>query len=440
MNIAFNRDIIQTLTSKKVRTCVGFLFFILTLIYLLEASPPTLTEENLRLPVLVEKAPEPPEENLIPWQEVTTRPGDSLAIVFKRMGLSPQTLHALMDQNPHAKKLSNLKPNQTLKFLIHETELEQLILPLSQTESLAIKYEDGRYHTHIHQHETEVQPQTKSATVHHSLYVTAKQAGISYALIRQMTEILGWEINFARDVREGDQFTLHYEAHYIENQLIHTGNILAVSYTTRGKTFEAIRHKTNHGETDYFTPEGQSLRKAFTRYPVQFSHISSSFSLSRMHPVLQKKRPHRGVDLAAPIGTPIYATSDGRITSIGYENGFGNKIKIKHAGPYASVYAHMLKFKKGLSRGSEVKRGEIIGYVGQTGLATGPHCHYEFHVNNQPHNPSTVKLPQALPVQAHELASFKTHAATTLAELQRYKTINVVTEDATRKENPEHIT
>ncbi|MCH9716035.1 MAG: M23 family metallopeptidase, partial [Gammaproteobacteria bacterium] len=155
-----------------------------------------------------------------------------------------------------------------------------------------------------------------------------------------------------------------------------------------------------------------------SRYPIQFSHISSSFNLSRMHPILKKRRPHRGIDLAAPIGTPIHATSDGRITSIGYDDGYGNKIKIQHTGPYESLYAHLLKFKKGLKRGDMVNRGDIIGYVGQTGLADGPHCHYEFRVNQQPKNPATIALPDALPIPQSELAAFRLRANTALAELK----------------------
>jgi murein DD-endopeptidase MepM/ murein hydrolase activator NlpD len=399
------------------------------------ATAPVPTEQTLPLPAIsltTEQAPEIANTQGIEntnWQNIITRPGDSLATIFKRMGLSAQLLHTIMNNNPHAKTLTQIKPNQTIKFLIHDTTLEQMVMPRSLTQVLVVQRDDDNIHytSTLHARETHIEPQTITTTLHHSLYITAKKANIPYRLIQQMTDILAWEINFARDIREGDQFTIHYEAHYLENQFSHTGDVLAVSYTTHGKTYDAIRHQTSDGSIGYFTPEGQSVRKAFTRYPIKFSHISSTFSLSRMHPVLKQRRPHRGVDLAAPIGTPIHATSDGQVTSIGYENGYGNKIKLKHAGPYASVYAHLLKFQKGLSRGAYVKRGDIIGYVGQTGLATGPHCHYEFHVNNHPKNPSTVQLPQAISVPAKELASFKTHAETTLAQLKHVEMINLAT-------------
>ncbi|MDX2346944.1 MAG: peptidoglycan DD-metalloendopeptidase family protein [Legionella sp.] len=377
-------------------------------------SPATL-EQPLILPQ--QTSHENPDD--ASWQTITTKSGDSLATLFTDMGLSAKTLHMILDNNPHAKTLSQIKPNQLVQFLIHDTELEQLILPLSKTESLVIKRLENSFETQIKTHETYIKPETVTGTIHHSLYTTAKDSHISYALMQQMADILSWQINFSRDLREGDAFSIRYEVHYIDNKRIRTGDILSVSYTNRGKQYQAIRHQTKTGKTDYFTPEGKSVRKAFSRYPVQFSHISSNFNLSRMHPILKKRRPHRGIDLAAPIGTPIHATSDGRVTSIGYESGYGNKIKLQHAGPYESLYAHLLKFKKGLKRGDTVQRGDVIGYVGQTGLADGPHCHYEFRVNHVARNPATATLPDASPIPASELAVFKLHASTELAELNR---------------------
>jgi len=386
------------------------------------------TQQTLCLPeatVIPPIEPSDPDEAL--WQEITTQPGDSLALVFKRMELSPTILHAVMDKNPETKSLTQIQPNQRIKFLIHDHQLEQLILPLTPTRTLTVRRDENKntYSTKIHDHQTSVQIQSATGIVHHSLFMTAKQHHIPYTLIRQMTDILGWEINFSRDIREGDQFTIIYEAHYIANELTHTGDILAVSYTSRGQTHQAIQHKSHEYGIGYFTPDGTSVRKAFSRYPLQFSYISSTFNLSRMHPILKQRRPHKGVDLAAPIGTPIRATSNGRVASIGYENGYGNKIKIQHPGNYTSIYGHLLKFNKKLTVGTHVKRGDIIGYVGQTGLATGPHCHYELRLNNKPLNPSTVKLPQAFSVPAKELAEFKTHAATQLAQLHLYETTNL---------------
>jgi murein DD-endopeptidase MepM/ murein hydrolase activator NlpD len=239
-----------------------------------------------------------------------------------------------------------------------------------------------------------------------------------------MTSIFNREIDFSTGIRAGDQFTILYKADYIQNELVNTGEILAVSYTNRGHTFQAIRHEVQ-GDTDYFTPEGKSLKQAFSRYPVQFSHISSMFSLSRMHPVLRYRRPHQGVDLAAPIGTPIHATGDGRIDTIEHQSTYGNVIKISHQNAYTSVYAHMHHFQKGLSRGSRVKRGQVIGYVGLSGLADCPHCHYEFHVNDLPINPSTVVLPHAASIPHHQLKTFQRVAQTLLSQLKLFETASL---------------
>ena len=267
----------------------------------------------------------------------------------------------------------------------------------------------------------ETHNQYVTATLNGSLYTTAKRMNIPYKLIQQMAEIFTWDIDFAKDVRAGDQFSILYTAFYINDKQVGTGDILAVTYNNHGKIHEAVRHTTAYGGHDYFTPQGTSLKKAFSRYPVNFSHISSTFNLSRQHPILHYRRPHRGIDLAAPLGTPIRATGDGRITYIGRQNGYGNVIKINHQTIYSSVYAHLLRFQKGLSKGSVIHRGQIIGYVGQSGLASGPHCHYEFHINHQAQNPTTVALPRALPIASKELAAFKAQATHLLASLKLYE-------------------
>jgi murein DD-endopeptidase MepM/ murein hydrolase activator NlpD len=239
-----------------------------------------------------------------------------------------------------------------------------------------------------------------------------------------MTQILNKEIDFAHSIRAGDKFSIAYDAIYVENKKVGIGDILAVSYTNRGKLVQAVRHTKANGDVDYYTPQGESLKKAFSRYPIKFSHISSTFALSRYHPILHYKRAHKGIDLAAPIGTPIQATGDGIITIIDRHNGYGNMIKIKHDKKYSTVYGHMLKFQKGLSRGSKVKRGQVIGYVGQTGLATGPHCHYELHVNNQPKNPTTIGIPTAAPVPSREMAAFKAKTRTLFSKLKLFEEVN----------------
>lgn len=360
------------------------------------------------------------------WTRVRTQSGDTLANLFKQLGLNAQTLHAVLQNNKHAKALTSIKPNQELQFLIRDEQLETLIFPLSPTEIIVVSREGKKYTSTIKSRKTTSQNNYLTATVRGSLYTTAKRQNIPYKLLRQMTDIFNWEIDFIKDIRAGDQFSIVYEAYYIDDKLVNTGDILAVTYTNHGEQHQAIRHVTATGDYDYFSSKGTSLRKAFSRYPVKFSHISSSYSLSRMHPILHYRRPHKGVDLAAAIGTPVHATGDGRIEVIERHSGYGNMIKISHNNIYSSLYAHLLRFQKGLSRGSYVKRGQVIGYVGQTGLADGPHCHYEFHVKQQPKNPTTIELPRSSPVPKHEMASFKHKANTLLAQLKLYEDAQLI--------------
>lgn len=355
------------------------------------------------------------------WQNITTREGDSLAVIFNKLNLTAKNLQAVLQDNPHANTLKHLKPNQKIQFLIKDKTLEKLIIPFTTTQFIEV-YRDGEvYRTKINSRKMNSHSHYITATVQGNLYSTAKKYGIPFKLIRQMSEIFNWEIDFSKDIRSGDQFTIIYKAYYIEDKLVGTGDIQAVTYTNKGKSYQAIRHNNANGDADYYTPKGASLKKAFTRYPVKFSHISSSFSSSRNHPVLHYKRAHKGIDLAASLGTPIYATGDGVIETIDRHSGYGNMIKIKHNKTYSTLYAHMLRFQKGLSRGSRVKRGQVIGYVGQTGLATGPHCHYEFHINHNPRNPTTVNLPQAASVPSKDLARFKANANTMLAHLKLFE-------------------
>lgn len=379
-------------------------------------------QPNLEKPIIEKSKIEKPIPPVTEWREVKARKGDSLANIFKRNGLKPQTLQAIIHNNTHAAALRTIKPNQVIKLLIHNKILDQLVMPISNLETLVIHRQDTQYISSIKTQKLTSQTNYVTATLHGSLYGTANRMKIPYKLIKQMTDIFNWDINFARDVRAGDQFTILYRANYLQNKLMSTGEILAVTYTNRGKRHEAILYESKNGDKGYYTPQGMSLKKAFTRYPVQFSHISSTFSLSRMHPVLHYKRPHKGIDLAAPIGTPIHAVADGRIEAIDRHRGYGNMIKISHQNTYTSLYAHLLRFQKGLSRGTHVKRGQVIGYVGQTGLADGPHCHYEFHVHNVPQNPSTVQLPRDLSVSAREMAAFKRHGQNTFAQLKLYET------------------
>ncbi len=414
--------------SKSIYLLLIVLVFCSTVGWILRLQHHSRLEHNqLKLPEITQDTitlDESPEKN--DWQTVLTRPGDTLSSIFKRQGLSNQTLLLILQHNPHSKFLTRIKPKQKIQMLIHDHVLETLIFPLSATQYLQVSRADKGYISKIENRETNSQDQYITATVKGSLYATAKRLNLPNKVIKQMTDILNWEIDFAKEVRSGDQFTIIYEAIFVDDKLVNVGDIVAVSYTNQTGVHQAIKHETSNGDIDYYTPKGTSLKKAFSRYPVKFSHISSTFSLSRKHPILHYSRPHKGIDLAAPIGTPIHATGNGVIQFIGRHHAYGNMVKIAHNKTYTSLYAHLLKFQKGLSHGDRVKRGDIIGYVGQSGLATGPHCHYEFHVNQQPRNPSTIALPRAEPVQGRELAKFKTNTLAIVNRLKLYESAHLV--------------
>ena len=414
------KTLLQKIPANRTHIMIIFIIIcLLTVVIIYLKTPKALDyqQQTLSLPNFKPVLKEETIKNTQEWQ--------SLSSIFQRAGLTAKTLQLVLQNNPHKLILSKIKPNQTFQFLIKDQTLETLTVPHSKTDTLIIQRDAHGYSSQLKSIKTSTQNQLVTATVQGSLYGTAKRMNIPFDLIKQMTTIFSQQINFAREIRSGDQFTILYKANYHANELVSTGEILAVSYTNRGKTYQAIRHEISHQEVDYFTPEGNSLRQAFSRYPVQFSHISSMFSLSRMHPILHYRRKHVGVDLVAPLGTPVHATGDGRIETIERHSTYGNVIKIYHPNAYTSVYAHLHHFQRGLTRGSRVKRGQVIGYVGKTGLAEGPHCHYEFHVNGLPINPSTVILPRAASIPKPQINSFKKRALSILSQLKFYETAHL---------------
>ncbi len=260
-----------------------------------------------------------------------------------------------------------------------------------------------------------------SGTIDSSLFAAGQKAGLSDTVVMQLAAIFGWDVDFALDIRHGDSFTVLYEQQYLDGEKLADGNIIAAEFINQGTAYNAIRFTDPSGNGGYYTPAGLSMRKAFLRSPVDFYRISSRFQRERLNPVLHIRRPHLGVDYAAPTGTPIKAAGDGKIIFRGRKGGYGNVIIIQHTGVYRTLYGHMSRFRGGLSVGSHVRQGQVIGYVGMTGLATGPHLHYEFLVNGTHRNPLTVKLPNASPIAAKYRAAFEAQAKTLMARLDTVK-------------------
>lgn len=356
------------------------------------------------------------------WIDYDVRSGDTLTSLFKRAGLSARDVYQVSQATSENKVLSRLYPGQTLSFLIQGGELDKLRFVKDRLNSVEIVRTDAGYETRITTREPEIESHIVSGTISSSLFVDAGRAGLSDNMIMQMAQILGWDIDFALDIRKNDHFRVLYEEKFLDGEKIGEGNILAVEFVNQGETFSAVRYTDSKGDSNYFTPDGHSMRKAFLRSPVDFRRISSNFNPNRLHPVLGTKRPHRGVDYAAATGTPIKASGDGKIIWRGTKGGYGRCIIVQHGGNITTLYAHMNGYKAGLSTGSRVKQGQVIGFVGMSGLASGPHLHYEFRLNGVHKNPMTVKLPHAEPVPQSERVAFQQQTSQLMALLDGGKT------------------
>ncbi|WP_439859918.1 peptidoglycan DD-metalloendopeptidase family protein [Pseudomonas sp. MBLB4136] len=333
--------------------------------------------------------------------------GDTLSTLFAKVGLSATTLHAVLNSSKEAKQFSRLKVGQKLEFqLTPDGELESLHSKLSDLESISLAKTDKGFAFK----RDLIKPEVRSAYAHgvikSSLFLSAKRAGLSHGLTMDLANIFGYDIDFAMDIREGDAFELIYEEKVANGKTVGSGEILSARFTNRGKTFTAVRYTDKQGNTSYYSADGTSMRKAFIRTPVDFARISSRFSNGRRHPILNKIRAHKGVDYAAPRGTPIKAAGDGKIALAGRKGGYGNTVVIQHGSRYRTLYAHMQGFAKGIRTGGSVKQGQIIGYIGTTGLSTGPHLHYEFQVNGTHVDPLSQKLPMADPIARNEKQRF----------------------------------
>ncbi len=356
------------------------------------------------------------------WSSVTVQRGDSLARIFSRESLGSRTLHEIMSLGGATKNLTRIHPGDTLEYRRDPNQgLLALRYKLDQlSEILITREEDGFAVESIH-HVPERRLSHAVATIESSLFLAAQKAGLSDNLTMELAGIFGYDIDFVLDIRAGDQFSVLYEELYLDGEPIGKSRILAADFTTQGQKHQAVRYTDASDNTDFYTPDGKSLRKAFTRTPVSFSRISSRFSLGRKHPVLNKIRAHKGVDYAASTGTPIMATGSGKVIHVGTKGGYGRTVILKHGQQYTTLYAHMSRYAKGLRTGDRVKQGQVIGYIGSSGLATGPHLHYEFRVNGAHRNPLTVKLPDAAPISPKFKEDFTATAETLMAQLETRK-------------------
>ena len=350
------------------------------------------------------------------------RRSDSLDRLFKRHGLSRTDLANIMTLDSARKYLRLVKPGDEILVYEIDGKIQQLDRQISLSEVLTIRRLQDSFEAQMVEHELEAQPVRTTGTIDSSLFLAAAAAGISDRTIMNLAGIFAWDVDFVLDIRQGDTFSLVYEEFWQDGKRVAEGDILAAEFVNRGKQYRAIRFKDASGRVDYYTPDGLSVRKAFVRAPLSFARISSNFNPRRRHPKLNTIRAHKGVDYAAPAGTPIKAAGDGKIILRGRKGGYGNAVIIQHGGNITTLYAHMSRFSKARI-GSRVRQGDIIGYVGSTGLATGPHLHYEYRRNGVHLNPRTVKLPDAEPIDAAYLAAFKKAASPLLKQLDNERTL-----------------
>ncbi|MGB1272222.1 MAG: peptidoglycan DD-metalloendopeptidase family protein, partial [Endozoicomonas sp.] len=361
------------------------------------------------------------EKQLGQWHNVTIQSGDNLSALFSRQGMGANIVYRVASTPKYGKMLADIRPGEELEFRINnEGELTQLRYVQSRLKSIFFNRDDNGYKAEAITLAPEIRPAYTQATIENSLFLASQKAGLSQNLTMELAAIFGWDIDFVQDIRSGDTFSVLYEEKYLDGDKLGDGDILAASFTNQGKTYKAVRYTDSGGDTAYYTPDGRSMKKAFLRTPVEFTRISSRFNPGRLHPIFKTKRPHRGVDYAAPTNTPIKAAGDGRIKFAGWQNGFGNVVFIQHPNNIVTVYGHANQIRKGLKKGQRVRQGQVIAYVGQTGWATGPHLHYEFRLNGVHRNPVTVKLPDAAPIANKEMTRFKKHSERIITRLENH--------------------
>ena len=371
--------------------------------------------------IALDSAPTVKEENHLQliWQEHLVGSGDNLSTLSQRAKFSAKDVYKI-SSSPNGKSLRNLYPGEKLRFGANDTgqliELHYVKTPLES--QVFIRQEDS-FVAETRVREPEIILSYGEGVIEDSLYLSGKQSNLPDKLIMEMADIFGWDIDFVFDIRPGDSFALLFEDRFIEGVKLSTGNIVAASFTNRNKRYQAVRYTNKKGQSNYYTPEGLSMRKTFLRTPLDIFRISDGFNLRRKHPIHKKIKAHRGVDYAAPRGTPVYAAGGGKVTEAGYSKYNGNYVFIQHGQTYITKYLHL--DKKKVRKGQTVKQRQIIGTVGSTGYSTGSHLHYEFLINGVHRNPRTVTLPQARPIPKTDRLEFDLAVSPVLAQLAEYK-------------------
>lgn len=355
------------------------------------------------------------------WRTVKVRKNDTLSKIFSRLQISSKDIQELMSVYPATKHLASLQPGQTLQLRIGKNQhITELNLTVATGNILHIRRLEKGFQVEQKLAPVEKKLVFRKGEIQGSLFSAGKRVGLDYKILSQMVEIFGWNIDFALDLQPNDTFRVLYEEKCLDGEKIQAGHILAAEIVNNGKKHQAVHYTDKSGHTSYFTPDGYGMHQTFLRTPVNFTRISSHFG-NRKHPILHHMRHHKGVDYSAPRGSPVQATGDGKVVFLGVRSGYGKVVELQHGVRYATLYAHLSRFPKELRYGAEVKQGQIIGFVGRTGFATGDHLHYEFKIDGIHHNPLTVAFPKKRPIPEENKAHFLAHAKAMLRLLDMHE-------------------
>jgi murein DD-endopeptidase MepM/ murein hydrolase activator NlpD len=349
--------------------------------------------------------------------EVVVGRNDTLDAIFHRMSLNKADLAAIRNLPGIRQSLDFLKPGDAIKLTHTDGDIQELSRKVSETQTLDVVRQNDGFEAKMIDNPVEIRVRTATATIDSSLFQAAGAADMSDTVALKLAGIFGWDIDFVLDIREGDRFTVTYQQIYQAGQYRHDGEVLAAEFVNNGRRYRAVRFVSDSGSAGYYTPDGLAMRKAFLRAPVDFTRVSSAFNPHRLHPILNTIRGHMGTDYAAPTGTPVHAAGDGHVSFAGQRGGYGNALILSHGSNVSTLYGHMSHFARNMHVGTHVQQGDVIGYVGMTGLATGPHLHYEYLMNGVHKNPQTVQLPGAEPLRADALEQFRAMAAPLIAGL-----------------------
>ena len=368
-------------------------------------------------PLVLADAINPP-----PYQKLnlTIGRGDTLDKLFRKHHLDLGHLSQIAKLDEARKRFRKLKPGDQFEITHDRGELVSMYSNLSLTSALRIERAESGFKAEIVDRPIEKRKRHAYGSIQTSLFESAAEAGLSDRVIMNIAGIFAWDVDFVLDIRSGDDYYVQYEEIWQNGEYVTDGEIVAAEFNNNGRTYRAIRFIDDEGRSDYYTPDGHSVRKAFLRAPVDFTRISSNFNPRRRHPILNTIRAHRGVDYAAPRGTPIKAAGDGKVILRGVKGGYGNTVILQHGGNITTLYAHMSRFA-GARIGTRVRQGQTIGYVGATGLATANHLHYEYRLNGVHRNPRTVELPQADPIDQRYRQQFLATVEPILQELEKFK-------------------